>query len=93
MFKKLFFLIPVLFFSFSMSAQNDFKIGLHGGLNFPDVWGNEYAKYQDFKIGYLVGVSFEQPIIKNWTIKANLNYEPEQKISGMPIITSIFLFS
>ena len=79
MFKKLFVLIPVLFFSFSLSAQDDFKIGLQGGLNYPDVWGNEYAKYQDFKIGYLLGVSLEQPLSKNWSIKANLTYERKSK--------------
>ena len=27
----------------------------------------------------MLGVSFEQPIIKNWTIKANLNYERKTK--------------
>lgn len=77
--QKFLLLIPALLFSLTLIAQTDFKVGLHGGPNYPDVWGNEYAKYQDFKIGYMVGFSFEKPIHKNLSIKANLNYERKTK--------------
>lgn len=82
--QKFLLLISGLLFSFNVSAQTEFKVGLHGGLNYPDVWGNEYAKYQDFKIGYLLGVSLEQPLSKNLSVKANLNYE--RKIKKFEII-------
>lgn len=72
---KLLFTVLGLIFSMNLSAQNDFRIGLHAGLNYPDIRGHELARYNNFKIGYLVGVSLEQPLTENLSLKANVNYE------------------
>ncbi len=64
-----------LIFSIKLSAQNDFKIGMNAGINYPDIRGNEYAKYNNFKVGYLIGVSFDYYLKHNLSLKSNINYE------------------
>ncbi|WP_179335335.1 porin family protein [Winogradskyella costae] len=66
-------------FSMNLSAQNDFKIGINAGINYPDVRGHEYAKYNNFKVGYLFGVTFDYYLKENLSIKANINYEKKIK--------------
>ena len=63
--------------SININAQNqhDFKIGVNAGLNYPDVRGNEYAKYNNFKVGYLVGVTLDYYFNQNLSLKSNINYE------------------
>ncbi len=74
--KTKFLLIALgLSFSIKLSAQNDFKIGINAGINYPDIRGNEYAKYNNFKVGYLIGVSFDYYLKQNLSLKSNLNYE------------------
>src|SRR4030066_1669474 len=74
--KTKFILIALgLIFSIKLSAQNDFKIGINAGINYPDIRGNEYAKYNNFKVGYLIGVSFDYYLKQNLSLKSNLNYE------------------
>ena len=68
-----------LLLSSELHAQNSLKIGLHTGLNYPDIRGHEYAKYNNFKMGYLIGVSFDHPLINHLSLKANLNYERKIK--------------
>jgi hypothetical protein len=65
------------------TAQNNFKLGVNAGLNYPDVRGNELARYNNFKVGYLVGVSFDYYLKEHLSIKTNINYE--QKIKSLEI--------
>ena len=66
-------------FSVNLSAQNDFKIGINAGINYPDIRGHEYAKYNNFKAGYLFGVTFDYYLKENLSLKANINYERKIK--------------
>ena len=68
-----------LILSIKLCAQNDFKIGIIAGINYTDIRGNEYAKYNNFKVGYLFGVSFDYYLKENLSIKANINYERKIK--------------
>ncbi|MFD1161511.1 porin family protein [Hwangdonia seohaensis] len=68
-----------LMFSLNLSAQNDFKIGLNAGINYPDIRGYEYAKYNKFKVGYLLGVTFDYYFKENLSLKTNINYERKIK--------------
>ena len=68
-----------LIFSINLSAQNDFKIGINTGINYPDIRGHEYAKYNNFKVGYLFGVTFDYYLKENLSLKANINYERKIK--------------
>lgn len=78
--KNKFLLIALgLFFSIKLSAQNDFKIGINAGINYPDIRGHEYAKYNNFKVGYLIGVSFDYFLRENFSLKANINYDRKIK--------------
>jgi hypothetical protein len=65
------------------TAQNNFKLGVNAGLNYPDVRGNELARYNNFKVGYLVGVSFDYYLKEHLSIKTNINYE--QKIKSLEL--------
>ncbi|MCK0115351.1 porin family protein [Gelidibacter sp. F63206] len=65
--------------SIALTAQNDFKIGINAGINYPDIRGNEYAKYNNFKLGYLFGVSLEYYLKENLSLKTNINYESKIK--------------
>lgn len=56
---KFLFIAIGLFFTMNLSAQNDFKVGINVGLNYPHLRGNEFAKFNNFKIGYLLGVSLD----------------------------------
>ena len=78
---KSYLILIVIGFIFSMNlrAQNDFKIGINAGINYPDVRGHEYAKYNNFKVGYLFGVTFDYYQKENLSIKANINYEKKIK--------------
>tara|TARA_R110002096_G_scaffold6222_5_gene28750 strand:+ start:17608 stop:18252 length:645 start_codon:yes stop_codon:yes gene_type:complete len=76
---KLLLIAIGLLFSMSLSAQNDFKIGVNAGLNYPAIWGNENAKYNNFKVGYLFGVTFDYYLKENLSIKTNINYERKIK--------------
>ncbi len=64
-----------LIFSIKLSAQDDFKIGINAGINYPDVRGYDSAKYNNFKVGYLIGVSFDYYLTDNLSLKANINYD------------------
>ncbi|TQI71217.1 outer membrane protein with beta-barrel domain [Gramella sp. Hel_I_59] len=79
--KRFLFLLIALTTSININAQDqyDFKIGVNAGLNYPDIRGNEYAKYNNFKVGYLVGVSLEYYLNQNLSLKSNLNYERKIK--------------
>lgn len=57
------------------TAQNDFKIGLNAGINYPHVRGHDYAKYNNFKVGYLFGVTLDYYLKENLSVKTNINYE------------------
>ncbi|MFC4634243.1 porin family protein [Dokdonia ponticola] len=72
---KLLVVVIGLFFSINLDAQNDFKIGINVGLNYPDIRGNEFAKFNNFKVGYLFGVSLDYYLKENLSIKANVNFE------------------
>ncbi|MDT0293790.1 porin family protein [Mesonia ostreae] len=72
---KLLLLVLGLIFSFQISAQNDLKIGVNAGINYPDVRGHEYAKYNNFKVGYLLGISLDYYLTKSISVKTNVNYE------------------
>lgn len=76
---KLLLIAIGLFFSMNLSAQNDFKIGINVGLNYPDIRGNEFAKFNNFKVGYLFGVTLDFYLKENLSIKANVNYERKIK--------------
>ena len=58
---------------------NNIKIGINAGLNYPDIRGNEYAKYNNFKVGYLFGLSFDYYLNQNLSLKSNINYERKIK--------------
>ncbi|MAN28192.1 MAG: hypothetical protein CMH14_12890 [Mesonia sp.] len=77
--KKLLLIVIGLIFSVKLSAQNELKIGINTGLNYPDIRGNEYAKYNNFKVGYLLGISFDYYLKQNLSLKANINYERKIK--------------
>ncbi len=79
--KRFLFLFVALSISININAQDqyDFKIGVNAGLNYPDIRGNEYAKYNNFKVGYLVGVTLEYYLNQNLSLKTNLNYERKIK--------------
>lgn len=76
---KLLLITIGLIFSMNLSAQNDFKIGINAGINYPNIRGNEFAKFNNFKVGYLFGVSLDYYLKENLSIKANLNYERKIK--------------
>lgn len=76
---KLLLIAIGLLFSMNLKAQNDFKIGTNFGINYPDIRGNEFAKYNNFKIGYLLGVSLDYYLNEKISIKANINYERKIK--------------
>ena len=76
---KLLLIAIGFFLSMNLSAQNDFKIGINAGINYPDIRGNEYAKYNNFKVGYLFGVTFDYYLKENLSLKANINYERKIK--------------
>ncbi|MFD0963552.1 porin family protein [Pseudofulvibacter geojedonensis] len=76
---KLLLIVLGLFLTIQIYAQNDFKIGINAGINYPKLRGNEYAKYNNFKVGYLVGVSFDYYIKQNLSLKTNINYERKIK--------------
>lgn len=64
--------------SIALTAQNEFKIGLNAGINYPHVRGSEYA-YNNFKVGYLFGVTLEYYLKENLSLKTNINYERKVK--------------
>lgn len=68
-----------LIFTIQLNAQNDFKIGVNAGLNYPDIRGNYYAKYNNFEVGYLVGLSFDYSLKGHLSLKSNINYERKIK--------------
>lgn len=68
-----------LILSFHVNAQNDLQIGINAGLNYPDIRGNELAKYNNFNVGYLFGISFDYYIKENLSLKSNINYERKIK--------------
>jgi len=72
--KKLIITI-IIISSFSANAQSEFKIGFQTGINYPDIRGYEYAKYQNFNIGYLFGISFDYYLSSKLSLKTNVNYE------------------
>lgn len=74
-YNKLLLIVLGLFFTIQITAQNDIKIGINAGLNYPKLRGNEYAKYNNFKIGYLVGISIDYYLNQNLSLKTNINYE------------------
>ncbi len=76
---KVLLIALVLIFSIKLSAQNGFKIGINAGINYPDIRGHEYAKYNNFKVGYLIGVSFDYSLKQNLSLIANINYEKKTK--------------
>ena len=80
--KIFFFLILIASISsikLNAQSRHDFKIGINAGLNYPDIRGNEYAKYNNFKVGYLVGVTFDYFLSQNLSLKSNINYERKIK--------------
>ncbi|MDH7913992.1 porin family protein [Winogradskyella sp. SYSU M77433] len=77
--RKLFLIVIGFLFSVTIGAQNKFKIGVNAGLNYPDHRGYEYAKNRKFKIGYLLGVSFDYYLKEDLSIKANINYERKNR--------------
>lgn len=76
---KLLLLVFGVILSFNVSAQEDFKIGINAGINYPDIRGHQYAKYNNFKIGYLVGVTFDYYLNEDLSLKTNINYERKTK--------------
>ncbi|MBA6153120.1 porin family protein [Gelidibacter maritimus] len=64
--------------SMALTAQNDFKIGLNAGINYPHVRGSEYA-YNNFKVGYLLGATLDYYLTENLSLKTNINYERKVK--------------
>lgn len=68
-------IIAGLLFALTTQAQHELKLGINAGLNYPDVRGNNNAKYQNFKMGYLVGISLDYYLTENLSIKTNVNYE------------------
>ncbi len=72
---KCFVITVGLLFSMKLCAQSDVKIGINVGLNYPDIRGNEFARFRSFKVGYLFGVSFDYYLKENLSIKTNVNYE------------------
>ena len=77
--KKLLLICVGMIFSFNLIAQNELKIGVNAGINYPDVRGYDYAKYQNFNVGYLFGINFEYYLNENLSLKTNLNYERKSK--------------
>ena len=76
---KLLLIVIGFLLSMNLSAQNDFKIGINAGINYPDLRGHEYAKYNNFKVGYLFGFTFDYYLKENLSLKANINYERKIK--------------
>ncbi|TYB76909.1 porin family protein [Bizionia myxarmorum] len=73
--KKKLLLLFIIIGSFTSQAQSNFKIGLHAGINYPDVRGYENAKYHNFKAGFLIGASFDYYLNEKFSLKTNINYE------------------
>lgn len=61
------------------SAQTNYKIGVNVGLNYPDLRGHEYAKYQNYKVGQLFGVTLDYNLQEQLSVKASVNYEQKLK--------------
>ncbi|WP_452227652.1 porin family protein [Lacinutrix sp. MEBiC02404] len=72
---KLSLIVLGLIFSMNLSAQNEIKIGINAGINYPDIRGNELAKNSIFKVGYLFGVTFDYYLKEKLSLKLNINYE------------------
>ena len=81
---KLFLIAAGFLFTMNLSAQSEFKIGINVGLNYPDVRGNQFAQFNNFKVGYLFGVSLDYYLKDNLSIKTNVNYE--RKIKKLELI-------
>lgn len=58
-----------------LQAQEKFGFGIHGGLNYPDVRGFDLAKYNNFKLGFLVGASAEYRLGEQWGLRSDINFE------------------
>ncbi|AUC81517.1 porin family protein [Lacinutrix sp. Bg11-31] len=72
---KIILIVIGLLFSIKLSAQNEFKIGVNAGLNYPNIIYNGNYKNNNFSIGYLFGVSLDYYLKENLSLKANVNYE------------------
>lgn len=78
--KTKFLLIALaLIFSIKLSAQDNFKFGINAGINYPDIRGNQLARYNNFKVGYLFGVSLDYYLNDRLSLKTNINYETKIK--------------
>ena len=76
---NLLILVFGLLLSGNLSAQNELRIGVNAGMNYPDIRGHELARYNNFNVGYLVGVSFDYFLKDNLSLKSNINYERKIK--------------
>ena len=76
---KLILIILGLLFSINISSQNNLKVGVIAGVNYPKNRGHKYTKYHNFKVGYLFGVSFDYFLKEKLSLKANINYERKIK--------------
>lgn len=82
----LFFTVFVI--SLGLSAQTNFDIGLNAGLNYPTIRGYEYARNNNFRIGFLIGASFEYDFGNDLSIKSDFNYERKARLLDITYFNS-----
>jgi len=76
---KLILIILGLIFSINISSQDNLKIGVTAGINYPKNRGYRDPQFHSFKKGYLFGVSFDYYFKDKFSLKANINYERKIK--------------
>ncbi len=82
------FLIIILF-SFNTFSQNEFRLGLSGGLNFSSIKSNNSTN-SNSKFGYLLGIDAEYYLGKNFSIKSGIIYE-NKVVSNFNLISGNML--
>jgi hypothetical protein len=78
--KFLLLLVAFIFYNNALSQDNNdaylkYKFGLVAGLNYPDIRFEDDNNYNNFKINFLLGFSFEFYLSKDFSLKTNINYE------------------
>jgi len=77
------------------TAQNSMKLGLIVGLNYPDIRfeNDEYGtftedNFNDFEIGYIVGLSFDYYFTDNFSLKTNILYDRKHRKKEILYLTN-----
>jgi opacity protein-like surface antigen len=86
--KNINFLIIILF-SLNIFSQNEFRLGLSGGLNFSSIVSNNSVN-SNSRFGYLLGVDAEYYLNNSFSIKSGINYE-NKVVSKFNVMTGNLL--